>query len=148
VNRGIEQYFIVFVVIFVALADLVLQWIKRRAGSGAPPARQPDVVLMEEAEEDEEESLLQRMERMAREQARRREEALRQLQELAVPAAKRPAPPAPAPVPVPPRATARPAARRARGHRWLRDRNDVRRGIVLMEVLGPCPGLGGERTRP
>ena len=60
-ERGIEQYLIVFVIMFVALADLLLGWFKRRMGKGGPTERESPPVFVEEDEEERE--FLARIER-------------------------------------------------------------------------------------
>lgn len=53
-ERGIEQYLIVFVIMFVALADLVLGWLKRRMGEGGPVERESPPVFVEDDEAERE----------------------------------------------------------------------------------------------
>lgn len=60
-ERGIEQYLIVFVIMFVALADLLLGWFKRRMGKGGPAERESPPVFIEDDEEERE--FLARIER-------------------------------------------------------------------------------------
>jgi hypothetical protein len=54
VERGVEQYLIVFVIMFVALADLLLGWLKRRMGKGGPAQRQSPPVFVEDDEAERE----------------------------------------------------------------------------------------------
>jgi hypothetical protein len=61
VERGIEQYLIVFVIMFVALADLLLGWLKRRMGKGGSAERESPPVFVEDDEAERE--FLARIER-------------------------------------------------------------------------------------
>ena len=145
-----EQLFIVVLIIAFSLGDVVLRWLKKR-NAGSPQDRTPpgwDDPTDNEMEQEPDWGELLRRQREREDEAMiffPREEA-----------------PAPAPVeeaprrPIPVESTA-PARGLAGGGRlpqpkpikprvvpvrqWLRSPTDARKGIVLMNVLGPCKGL-------
>lgn len=128
-ERGFEQIFVLVAIVLAALFDLLVRWLKKKAGKDRP-ADVTDV--------DEELVLV--------------EDANKEFPEQWPEEPQVPSPPAPAPAPAPPEPvpvlsprpsppTAVRPRRRHRARRWLKHPSDARRGIVLMAVLGPCRGL-------
>jgi hypothetical protein len=153
-----EQLIIVLMILAFSVGDIVVRWRKKRAAQDRPPGmpqpqrrHEPVEVLDEEMEEEPDWF-----------------EVLRQQQEterepmILFPREEAPPPPPPPvleeaprrPVPVESTEAARglqyggrlahpkPVARRVVPVRdWLRSPAEARKGIILMNVLGPCKGL-------
>lgn len=157
-DRGLEQFIFAALILLAGLLDWVVRSLKNRSSPRAgQPTAKPDPA--EPFPEDEEEPWSEPRDIDW-------EPSSEQIPE-------RPAAPAPAPS-VPPRvevftvpqsaevftvpqsvprpaivrspATAVPARRRRR-NRWVNDALDARRGLVLLEILGPCKGLESPRRR-
>jgi hypothetical protein len=122
---SLERLFFPAVVLLLMLGDMLIRWAKRKVQEDRPKADvEAETVFVED------------------------EELPPELPEPApaelLPPVQRP----PQPLPLraaelPPPAPRGRRRRPQRGHRWLKDPLDARRGIVLMTILGPCPGMQG-----
>lgn len=138
-ERGFEQLFLFVAILIAALVDLSVRWLRRKQGSTLPPEVEDDV-LMDEQDEG----------------------GWVEVREI------KPQPlPAPPPISgtpasaafksLPPR-TPKERSQREPIRHWLKHSSQARRGIILMEILGPCRGLerppergtyaGGSRRPP
>lgn len=151
-----EQLIVVLMVLAFSVGDIVVRWLKKRAEGNPPPGmprpRDEPVAMEEEADEEPD-----WFEVLRQQQEEEREPMILFPREEAPPP-----PPAPKPVEEAPRRLVpvesteparglvsgarrtmpRPVTRRAVPVReWLRSPSDARKGIVLMNVLGPCKGL-------
>jgi hypothetical protein len=129
---SLERLFLPAVVLVLMLVDMLSRWAKRRVQEDRPKA---DAEAETELVEDEE--LLPELPEPAPVELLPPVQRPLQLQPL-------PATELPPPVSRAHRARRR---RRQRGRRWLKDPLDARRGIVLMTILGPCPGMQAEAQR-
>ena len=122
-----EPLFVVGAILVAAMFDLLVRWLTGKTAKARPP--EVDTALMF-VQEDDTDML---------------EDGLGEPHEAPVsppPASLSPAsssPHVPLSRSLPPAPGLR--RRRQRGRRWLEHPTDARRGIVLMAVLGPCPGL-------
>jgi hypothetical protein len=154
-ERGYEQLIFFAVILLAALVDWVVRWLKSKGQSPLPP----DAMEPADQEDDDpwaeqydlEPEVVQPAPLPPAEPARRPAAAAprpqwsdvvrTELPRVAAPAAQRIAYPAPPAVRF--GATDRPRLPRPtpRSARWVRDPAAARRGIVMMEILGPCRGL-------
>ena len=123
-ERGLDQLLLFALILIAGIFDLLIRWARRKRGTPSEAEDEGELVVVES---DSGEYL--------------------EVRPIEPPPSRpvlrpSPKPSKPAPVkserPVPKRAQRAP---RERHHQWLRNRSDARRGIVLMEVLGPCQGL-------
>jgi hypothetical protein len=150
-----EQLIIVLMILAFSVGDIVVRWLKKRAAQGAPPGTPPrrdePVVVMDEDMEEEPDwfEVLRRQQEVEREPM-----ILFPREEAPAPA---PPPVVEAPRPLVPVESTEPARGLQHGGRlphpkpvsrrvvpvraWLRSPTDARKGIVLLNVLGPCRGL-------
>lgn len=124
VERGFEQLFLFVAILIAALIDLSVRWLKRKQGSPQVPEEFEDEILIDERDEG---GWLE----------------VREIKPRPLPA---PATPTPGTSALPAFKSLKPRTPRARARRepirhWLRHSSQARRGIILMEILGPCRGL-------
>ena len=150
-----EQLIVVLMILAFSVGDIIVRWLKKRAARDAPPGmpqrrNEPVEVLDEEMEEEPD-----WFEVLRRQQESDREPMILFPREEAPPPPPVRAEEAPRrPVPVESTEPARglqhggrlphpkPVAQRVVPVRdWLRSPTDARKGIVLLNVLGPCKGL-------
>ena len=124
-ERGIEQLFILALIVLATLIDLFARWLRRKQGKDQPAQVDEEPVFVEADDR----------ERRAR---TRVEPELPPMMQPSVRASIVPSPPAQRSTQ--PRTMVRPR-RRDRARRWLTHPVDARRGIVLMAILGPCRGV-------
>jgi hypothetical protein len=139
-DRGYEQLFLFVAILIAALIDLSVRWLRRKQGPPQGPEIE-DEILIDERDEGE----------------------WLEVREIK---------PQPVPAPPPPTISTptsgalqslKPRAPKVRPRRepirhWLTHPSQARRGIILMEILGPCRGLerppergqyaGGTRRSP
>jgi hypothetical protein len=143
-ERGLEQLFILAAILFAGLVDLIVRWLKAKAGKDRPVVETEvaEVRAVTEAADVADladvENALDLFEADDAELAERESVAP---QVLPPPPAA--ATPMPSTRPSPPPLRPRP---RRRVRRWLRHPLDARSGIVLMAILGPCRGLQGPHS--
>jgi hypothetical protein len=133
-ERGLEQLFILAVIIFAGLVDLIVRRLRGKAGKDRPPVEAGVAeltVVADVADLADVEDALDLVEADDAELPGRRPVGPKL--PPAPPAAAMPSPRR-SPPPLRPR-------RRQRARRWLTHPLDARSGIVLMAILGPCRGL-------
>jgi hypothetical protein len=135
-ERGFEQLFILAVIIFAGLVELIVRRLRGKAGKDRPPVETGVAEVTEVADvadlADVEDAL-----------------DLAEADDAELPGRGPVAPQLPPPPPLP--AAAMPSPRRSppplrprrrqRARRWLTHPLDAPSGIVLMAILGPCRGL-------
>jgi hypothetical protein len=140
-ERGLEELFILAAMLFAGLVDLIVRWLRRKAGKDRPAVETGVGAVTEVTETADVADLADIEEALDLVEADDVEPPGR---EPVVPQLPPPPPPAATPMPStrrsPPPPPLRPRHRR-RVRRWLRHPLDARSGIVLMAILGPCRGM-------
>jgi len=132
-ERGFEQLFILAVIIFAGLVDLIVRRLRRKAGKDRPPVEAGVVEVTEVADVADLADVEDALDLVEADDA--------ELPGRGPVAPKLPPPPPAAAMPSPRRSPPLRPRRRQRARRWLTHPLDARSGIVLMAILGPCRGL-------
>jgi hypothetical protein len=136
-ERGFEQLFILAVIIFAGLVELIVRRQRGKAGKDRPPVEAGVAELTEATEVADVADLADVEDALDLVEADDAELPGRG------PVAPQLPPPPPAAAKPSPRRSPPPLRprRRQRARRWLTHPLDARSGIVLMAILGPCRGL-------
>jgi hypothetical protein len=134
-ERGFEQLFILAVIIFAGLVELIVRRLRGKAGKDRPPVETGVAEVTEVADVADLGDVEDALGLVEADDAELpgRGPVAPQLPPPRPPAATMPSPRR-SPPPLRPR-------RRQRARRWLTHPLDARSGIVLMAILGPCRGL-------
>jgi hypothetical protein len=140
-ERGlVEELFILAAILFAGLVDLIVRWLRRKAGKDRP-AVETGVAEVTEVTETADVADLADVENAL--DLFEADDAELPERGSVAPQVLPPPPSAATPMPSTPRSPPPPLRprRRRRVRRWLRHPLDARSGIVLMAILGPCRGL-------
>jgi type IV secretory pathway VirB10-like protein len=131
-ERGLEQLFILAVIIFAGLVELIVRRQRGKAGKDRPPVEAGVAEVTEVADVADLADVEDALDLVEADDA--------ELSGRGPVAPQLPPPPAAMPSPRRSPPPLRPR-RRQRVRRWLTHPLDARSGIVLMAILGPCRGL-------